>query len=552
MMDLSFPWPHPLFDTPVGKISVRLHTFDNVFGIDPDSVRVTTTDDEGTRITADRLSWAGGQETAPGTLKVLLTPLEGELDVRVSATHSDAIRSIAVTIHDQPVGDIIGVREGRLSIPDSGRLLKYPDGWFDLASPLFAIDAPGSLAVRSLDDHPRIKRFAFIPDFRDTTRMNVELHVEADAQTAASAFDAPAWRISAGQSLDTLMERHRIHIQTAYAATEWGERADVPDWMHEVSLVVGLHGRHFTGYVFHDYAEMLDRLSDISAQIGGSRVLAYLPGWEGRYYRWYGRYGADPRLGGDDGYQRLIDGAHELGVHIMPMYGANIAARDLPGFERWGEPGILRTAGGFPAVGSVDWDSARTYDFAGGALINPAYAPWRAHLIDQISSNHQQFGFDAAFLDISAMHGNDPAGDTTEGLRALVDGIHAAIPGLMIGGEGWFDAIADHIPLVQAGHRHYVPTLHDEPDADLFTRTNRMFGHVSMGDPAFGSSGVHEAGWVDAWRLPVREGVIPTLNLVRDSISAAPDKVQRILEDARTYADLFAGKRTNEFLTDPH
>lgn len=544
MMDLSFDWPHPRFETPVGSMSVRVHTFDNVFGIDPAAMATIDLPDGVTRITSTRLSWAGGQETAEGTVVLDLVPVDGETEVRVSATSSDAIRSIAITLHDQPVGDVVGVREGRLVVPRGGRILRYPDGWFDLASPLFAVDGARQLVVRSLDERPRVKRFAFIPEFTDPDRMRVELHVEADAPTAQSSFTAPAWRLSTDVAFETVAVRHREHVRAAYPATSWEDREDVPDWMHEVSLVVGLHGRHFTGHVFHDYAEMLETITEISGRIGGRRVLAYLPGWEGRYYRWYGRYGADPRLGGEDGYRRLIDGAHALGTRIMPMYGANIAARDLPGFERWGEPGILRTAGGFPAVGSVDWDGSRTYDFAGGALINPAYAPWRTHLIEQIQRNRDEFGFDAAFLDISAMHGNDPAGDTTEGLRSLVDGIHAAAPGILIGGEGWFDAIAAHIPLVQAGHRDYVPTLHDEPDPELFDRTNRMFGHVSMADPAFGSSGVHEAGWVDAWRLPVRRGIIPTLNLVRGSMDAAPERVQQILDDARTYADLHAGRPT--------
>lgn len=543
MMDLSFDWPHPLFDTPVGPISVRLHTFDNVFGMEPSSVVTESLPDRGVRVTSHRLSWAGGEESAEGRLVIELIPCEGETEIRITASHDEAIRSVVVTLHDQPIGDIVGVREGRLAVPRGGRLLRYPDGWYDLASPLFGIDNDAGIAIRSLDRHPRIKRFALIPGYANPARMQVELHVEADASRAHTTFTAPAWRVSAGLAFELVAARHREHVEDAYRAPAWEDRSDVPAWMRDVSLVVGLHGRHFTGYVFHDYAEMLDRIARLSARIGGHRILAYLPGWEGRYYRWYGRYGTDPRLGGNDGYRRLIDGARELGAHIMPMYGANIAARDLPGFERWGEPGILRTAGGFPAVGSVDWDSSRTYDFAGGALINPAYAPWRTHLIDQIRRNHEDFGFDAAFLDISAMHGNDPAGDTTEGLRMLVDGIHSAVPGLMLGGEGWFDAIADIIPLVQAGHRDYIPTLHGEPDPEIFTRSNRMFGHVSMGDPAFGSSGVHEAGWVDAWRLPVRRGIIPTLNLVRGSMDAAPERIERILEDARSYADLSTGQR---------
>ncbi|HEY8590984.1 MAG TPA: hypothetical protein VIL55_15670 [Naasia sp.] len=543
MMDLSFAWPHPRFSTEVGEVSFRLHTFDNVFGLDPASTTVETLDGGVLRVRADRLSWAGGQATTEGSVVATLKPVDGELEIGVTVNHTEAVRSVVITLHDQPVGDIVGLREGRLTIPREGRAVRYPDGWFDLSSPAFALQsADGVTTIRSLDDRPRPKRFAFLPSFRDPERMNVELIVEAEAQRSGVTFTAPAWRVSVSQPVDAMLARHRRHVESAYPAPEWAEREDVPVWMRDVSLVVTLHGRHFTGHVFHDYAAMLDSIRRLADRVGGERILAYLPGWEGRYYRWYGRYGADPVLGGDDGFRALMDGAHDTGARVMPMYGANIAARDLPGFERWGEPGILRTPGGFPAVGSVDWDGSRHYDFAGGALINPAYEPWRTHLIDQIAANHAHFGFDAAFLDISAMHGNDPAGDTTAGLQALVDGLRARMPGLMIGGEGWFDAIAGHIPLVQAGHRNYVPVLHDQPDEELFARTNRLFGHVSMADPAFGSSGVHEAGWVDAWRLPVRRAIIPTLNLVGGSLDAAPQRVDEILDDARRYAGEYLGK----------
>lgn len=546
MMDLSFRWPHPRFETPLGDLSFRLHTFENAYGIDPDTVSVDKNDAGVTIIRAEQLTWAGGQEISAGTLTATITATSDGTLIQVTGSHADGVRSVGVTLHDQPVGEITGVREGSLDIPTTGRLLGYPNGWFDLSSPAFAVtDGPDSLlTVRSLDDTPRPKTFAFLPHFDDDTIMEIELLVEAAATKPSTTFKAPAWALGHSSSVEPLQTAHREHIAAAYQTPTWEERNDVPAWMRAKSLVLTLHGRHFTGRTFLDYNQMLEQIRQITRQIDGERVIAYLPGWEGRYYRWYGRYDTDPALGGDGGFRRLIDEARLLGVHVMPMFGANIASRDVAGFERWGEPGILRRPSGLMNAGSVDWDGSRHYDHGSGALINPAYAPWRAHLVEQIAGVHSRFGFDATFLDITAMHSNDPNGDTTQGLRDLINDIHHAIPGHMIAGEAWFDAIGSIVPLVQTGHHDTIPVFHDQPDEDLFTRTNRSFGHVSLGDPAHGSSGVHEAGYVAAWRLPVRQGVIPTLSVIEDTLELAPERVAQIVADAHEYADKYLPVRT--------
>ena len=74
MMDLSFRWPHRRFTTPIGEVSFRLHTFENVYGIDPEHVDTETEPDGRLFIHARKLSWAGGQQTAEGAIQVAITP----------------------------------------------------------------------------------------------------------------------------------------------------------------------------------------------------------------------------------------------------------------------------------------------------------------------------------------------------------------------------------------------------------------------------------------------------------------------------------------------
>ncbi|MDG4799951.1 hypothetical protein [Micromonospora sp. WMMD980] len=534
MQDLSFRWPHPRIATSLGPVTVRIHTGENVYGLDPASLR---TDEDGV-VVADRLTWAGGEQTCDGTARVRVVDGEDGVRIEVSAEHRHGVRSVALVLHDQPTGDVTAVREGDLPVPPAGRVVGYPNGWFDLATPLLAVRRPdGDLTVaRSLDDQVRSKRFVVIPHFDDPATCDLELIADTDAAQPSARFEVPVWELRRTADLAPVVAEHTAHLRQAYDLPDWAERTDVPAWLRRTALVLSLNGMHFTGKVFLTYDGMLDVIRRLSDQIDPEHILAYLPGWEGRYYRWYGRFDVDERLGGPDGFRRLIDGAHQLGARIMPMFGANVAARDLPGFETWAAPGQLLNPSGHMPIGSVDWDASRHFDHSWGALVNPAYEPWRRHIAEQIVRLHHEYGFDAAFLDISAMYNNDPRGSTTRGLRDLVELLRTGAPDLAIAGEAWFDALGGIIPLVQAGHRDTVPVFHDLPDPALFTASNRSFGHVCLGDPAHGSSGVHEAGYNAHWRLPVREGVIPTLTVVDDTLDKAPERVALVVQDAREYA----------------
>ena len=510
MHDLSFRWPHPRITTSLGPLTVRIHTGENVYGLDPDTPRVDT-DGATTTVVSDGLTWAGGQERGPGSAVVRIDDEPGGVRVSVRATHRDGIRCVAVVLHDQPTGDVTALREGDLPVPATGRVVHYPNGWFDLATPLLGLKRPdGTVTVaRSLDGEVRSKRFAVVPHFAAPDTCDLELIADAAATRPSAGFEVPVWALRRTGDLAPVLAEHTAHVRAAYALPTWEDRTDVPAWLRGTALVVALNGMHFTGRVFLDYDGMLDALQRLAEQIDPERILAYLPGWEGRYYRWYGRFDVDERLGGADGFRRLVGGAHRLGARIMPMFGANVAARDLPGFETWAAPGQLLNASGHTPIGSVDWDASRHFDHSWGALINLSYEPWRRHLAEQIVRLHHEYGFDAAFLDISAMYNNDPRGSTTAGLRALVDLLREGSPDLLIAGEAWSDGIGGIIPLVQAGHRDTVPTLHDQPDQALFTGTNRSFGHICLGDPAHGSTGVHEAGYNAHWRLPVPRGRHP-------------------------------------------
>jgi hypothetical protein len=277
---------------------------------------------------------------------------------------------------------------------------------------------------------------------------------------------------------------------------------------------------------------MLSALEWVCERIEGRRVLAFLPGWEGRYYWQYGDYRPEPRLGGADGFRRLAEGARRLGVTLMPMFGANCANRGLPGFEEWGEPAVLRSSSGLEFQGNrPDWDTSRANDPGWQAWLNPGHRLWRGRLLEQVSAVLRDYGLRAVFFDTQHIWENDPEHPLYEGLVALRDELKARFPDLLVTGEGWYDALGAVTPVSHTG----APLRWEQ----AFARYCRTFAHLMSGDPGRGSSGVHEAGITGFQLMPLARHWWQTLTLVDGSLQAAPEKAEQVIARAREYAETY-------------
>jgi hypothetical protein len=261
-------------------------------------------------------------------------------------------------------------------------------------------------------------------------------------------------------------------------------------------------------------------------------VLAFLPGWEGRYYWQYGNYRPEPRLGGRAGFRRLCGGARRLGVALMPMFGANCANTGATGFRRWGKPSLLRSASGLEFQGNrPDWDASRAHDPGWQAWLNPGAPLWRERLVKQVSDLVQGYGLPAVFFDTHHIWDNDPQYPVYEGLVSLRDDLRARFPDLLLAGEGWYDALGAITPVSQVG----APAQYEQ----AFSRYCRTFAHLMWGDPGRGSSGVHEAGYTGFGMAPDKPYWWPTVTIVDGSLKTAPEKVEAVIEQAKSYAKAY-------------
>lgn len=541
MQDLSFSFKNQPVDLGCCKAEVMIYSFTNAYSLDPACTELTVENSQ-IRLAAKGLLTHGGQTKAPGSATLTIMRQENRFRIDTQVFIQDAseeVRSVKVKLSGLESGSIVNLIDNRpMPVGSAGVILSYPEGWRSLGTPLVILTQPSGryLFFRSLDTEVRKKTFAFS---EERSGLRAELIFEENALRMGSRLTVPAWEFGFTDRPDNIYREHQRHVAAAYGLKKWEDRTDVPDWARSVSLIASIHVQHWTGYIFNDYAGILENIKRLAEKTDPKRLLVYLPGWEGRYYWKYGNYGPDERMGGADGLHHMVDSAHKLGVHLMPMYGINIAGVHHPGFMEWGDVSEARSASGNIRRGSVDWDGSRHYDHGSGRTLNPGAPKWRNRLVRQIVALSKEYGFDAAFLDIAAYWENDPNHDVYQGVCDMVSGLHANLDNFLVAGEGWYDALPAAIPLLQSGHTDGYLHWHDDADPEFFNTYARQFAHLCLGDPSRFSTGVHEQGTNPRWQAPLRKGIIPTLTIVDGTLNKAEEKVDRIIADSEEYARLY-------------
>ena len=487
MQFASFDLRDPVFACFGHAVSVQIATLENLYGLAPEATRVRA---EGERVSlrCERLAWAGQEERAEGGAELdVLRGRDGSLRVRARVRAAGRVRCVKILLRGLESDASIAAPEQTAQAPGRwGCLLAYPG---QIPAPVVGIrSGAASLGVRVEDPLLRPKRFALhVEHFGPLAGRGVaEVICEEDATRFGPDFETPELVIEPGGTAEASLAGYLRFAEERLGLAPWAERADVPAWARRIELVTTLHGMHFSGRVFLGYAEMLEVLRFVAARVPGEAVLAYLPGWEGRYYWQYGDHRPDPRLGGEAGFARLCDGARALGIRLMPMFGANCANLRHPAIARLPAAAFLKSATGNRFHGNQpDWDLARAHDTGWQGWFNPGHPAWRAHLASQIRRCCREFGLDAVFLDTVQAWTNDPDHPVLDGLAALVGELRREIPDLLVAGEADYDRLLPLFPLFQRPWWQAPPRW--------TSRYVRRFGHLCEGEPG-GRTGVHELG----------------------------------------------------------
>jgi len=523
MQEFSFDFGDPVFDVDGWRLSLQVITFENTYGV-PATSEVDR-DLSRTTIRAPHVTYAGGQRSAAGAVALEAWPAEGGLELVLSASMPRRVRCTKVIVSGLPCGELLGHRWAAETVRRRGTTVHYPG---TTHTPLIFLRLPDGehLYFESLDARVRAKRFAVV---ERNGSISVELIHEDAAYEMSAETRSPRWRIGRTRDPGAVVRRREQHVARAFGLSPWVSRADIPPWARDVALVATIHGMHWSGYIFNSYDDMRGIIEYLADRMPRRSVLAFLAGWEGRYYWQYGDYRPEPLLGGDAGFRRLAARARDLGVSLMPMFGANCANRELPGFAEWGAGAEMCSPSGMVFQGNrPDWDASRSHDPGWQAWLNPGAPHWRQHLISQVSALLAAYDLPAAFFDTQHVWTNDPHYDVYGGLLALRDELKSRFPDLLLAGEGWYDALGAVTPMSHSGWPAAWP--------EFFGRYNRAWLHLSAGDPSRGSTGVHELGYRAYEEAPDVPWCLPSIAFVDGTLTRARPLVDSAIADAKRRA----------------
>jgi len=537
-MKFSFDFPEPAVAFGGLRVGFLIFTYENTYALDRERMRVES-HDGAMVLTCDRFVWAGGQQQETGRLEATFRRDGAALTWTIHAAMSRPIRAVTSVVRGIPRGELSPSGQTFFNPKDDEVMLAYPFSGGDLFGPggsggmttpqLFVRRAPTDVwSIASRDAKVRTKRFYMQPGEQG---YRMELVHETEGWLAPHEVDVPEWRVERGTSLEAAARAHYDVLARNHQIQPWDSRPDVPDWMRRTALVLTLHGMHYTGYVFNDYARMLKIIQWIAERMPGERVLAFLASWDGRYYWDYPRYEPNDRMGGPDGFRRLVDGAHAAGVKVMPMFGANAANRKQPAFVQLAAAATAKPDGDRMDINWVDWDNDRHQD-GWLSYMNLGVPAWRDWMVERISNIASRYGVDAYFLDIVGGWVNNTAADMHEGTRQLVTELRRRHPQLSVVGEMHYDALLSFIPM----YHSFSP----RETASIVQHYSRYFQHLSHPAPGRGSTGVHEAGfgtW-DPATLSLSPFTIPTLNIVDDTFEKHQGEMDAVVRQARARAGL--------------
>jgi hypothetical protein len=527
-LKFSFDFPEPSVVFGDLLFSFRIYTFENTYGLDQNHLTMRETPD-GLDIECSQFVWAGGQQTAPGKLRASVRKQGGFTEWSVVAEMDLPIKSIATILRGVPRGKV-SVAGNRFFDPKDNELqFGHPYLFGGMTSPLVVIEKNEQeyFFLSLLHQHVRASRLYFQPGDKG---YRTELIYEQEGWVKSKRIETPTWRVGQASSLAEAARPHFAHLEQAYGVPDWATRKDVPDWARNIDLVVALHGMHWTGYIFNDYAKMQRTLEWVATKIPAQRVLVFLPAWDGRYYWNYPTYKTDPRLGGDEGFRALIQNGQRMGFRMMPMFGTNSANKTLPNFSHFANATTDKVDGNAFDLDWVDWDNDRSNE-GWSPFMNLGVDSWREWLFQRISSVIDQFKVDAYFLDIVGGWMNNTKGDMYEGTVRLVKDLSAKYPHVLAVGEMHYDALLSCIPMYQVSGPSAYP--------EAFSKYARAFEHLSRPAPGRGSTGVHEAGFGKfSPELSKNPLTIPTITVVDDTFDKHRDLMAQVIAEAKQRAGI--------------
>jgi hypothetical protein len=155
-------------------------------------------------------------------------------------------------------------------------------------------------------------------------------------------------RIAVFSSMDEAVADLQCWLENEAGVRKLRDRDDVPDWVHDIRLVVTADMMRCNWEIAHDYQDVLNLAGEMAEIIDPKCVMFYLTGWHGPIDL-VTDYTPHPDLGGEEGFRGMMDGLHELGFRVLGHTLSWSAQHHLPEIEEVEEI-VRREEDGLPAM----------------------------------------------------------------------------------------------------------------------------------------------------------------------------------------------------------
>lgn len=342
---------------------------------------------------------------------------------------------------------------------------EYPGHW--QAQLIILQEQRGGFFVRSDDTRYQFKTFEYIPK-DESFSLYFGQYPPAPIEQSKQITSA-TWRLNTYQGDWQVPALH--YRQWMHEALKPVNRSQMPAWVNDIELIV-----NFPFYPVDMEAGILEKLSQL---VDPEKTLLYVIDW--RESGWALNYPDYTPVESFANFDSFFHEAKRYGFRVM--LHANMVAVSLSNplyaeFEKY-QMHHPRTGEKLGSRLSDEYPLHRRY-----AWINPASSAFRKLLVDRLKSVWETYQVDAFHLDISRFMVNNVLIDgltMPEGNILLHQELRAAMPGILLGGEGLHE-----VTFLYESFAQVSTTLPERPhpiSSFLFSPYVLRYGHLEVPNP---------------------------------------------------------------------
>ena len=474
------------------KFAIRLSTDNNIYCPNPEQLKIKKLSKNEVILYSNSLSSAGGQLISEGFIELKLSlAVDDRISISAQASHPLELgKTILVLVKGINVKSMVSEQPQAKGVQDfkdkKGIRVSYPSRAATMPL-VFFITPNEEWHVLSKDRKIRRKGFACSYDHL-TEEPVILLSHDADMRETSTKIKAPQWVLGKDRPRLEIVKERCVDLEQYFGLTPYSRKQNVQtEWIDNLKVVTFLHGMHWTGYVFNTFNQMGEQLEWITQTVNGKQILAFLPGWDGRYYVNYPEHEPENRMGGSEGLKRLVEKAHRLGVKVVLMLGGpNLSTFEFLKKNNMMDAGLKTPSGQVEFQNWLDWNTDLQIETM-GLIMNFGHPKYLDYMISKTAELFDIYDIDGVFLDGTLRWQNSPDYSAYEGLVRYTKEIKKLYPQKLVMGEDGYDAIYGLFDLFHTsggplGLENYL------------LRYTRQFYYLAY--PAEnGSAGIHEIGW---------------------------------------------------------